>query len=73
MATLDVTAPWPGRVAEIHVEVGDQVSEEQEIMVIESMKMLTPVPSPTSGQVAEILAAIDQFVDEGGVLLRLTT
>ena len=46
MATLDVTSPWPGRVAEIHVAVGDQISEEQEIMTIESMKMLTPVPAP---------------------------
>lgn len=73
MATFDVTAPWPGRVAEIHVGVGDQVSEEQEIMTIESMKMLTPVPSPTSGEVAEIVAAIDEFVDEGVLLLRLTT
>lgn len=73
MATLDVTSPWPGRVAEIHVAVGDQISEEQEIMTIESMKMLTPVPAPTGGQVAEIVAAIDDFVDEGGLLLRLTT
>lgn len=73
MATFDVTAPWPGRVAEIHVAVGDQISEEQEIMTIESMKMLTPVPAPAGGQVAEIVAAIDDFVDEGGLLLRLTT
>lgn len=73
MATLDVTSPWPGRVAEIHVAVGDQISEEQEIMTIESMKMLTPVPAPAAGQVAEIVAAIDDFVDEGGLLLRLTS
>lgn len=73
MATLDVTSPWPGRVAEIHVAVGDQISEEQEIMTIESMKMLTPVPAPAGGQVAEIVAAIDDFVDEGGLLLRLTS
>ena len=73
MATFEVTSPWPGRVAEIHVAVGDQVSEEQEIMTIESMKMLTPVPSPSSGEVTEIAVAIDDFVDEGGLLMRLTT
>jgi biotin carboxyl carrier protein len=73
MATFDVTSPWPGRVDEIHVAVGDQVTAEQEIMTIESMKMLTPVPSPAGGEVAEIVAAVDDFVDEGGVLLRLTT
>ena len=73
MATFDVTSPWPGRVAEIHVAVGDQVPEEQEIVTIESMKMLTPVQSPSGGEVAEVVAGIDEFVDEGGLLLRLTT
>jgi len=70
MAT-DVTAEWPGRVAEIHVAVGDSVDEEQELITLESMKMLTPVVAPSAGTVAEIVVAVDDFVDEGGLLLRL--
>ena len=73
MATLDVTAPWPGRVAEILVSVGDALAEEQEIMTIESMKMLTPVPSPAAGTVQAVSVEIDQFVNEGELLLLLTT
>ena len=73
MATLDVTAPWPGRVAEILVSVGDALAEEQEMMTIESMKMLTPVPSPAAGTVEAVSVEIDQFVDEGELLLLLTT
>ena len=67
----DVTAEWPGRVAEIHVAVGDGVEAEQELITLESMKMLTPVVAPSAGTVAEILVAVDDFIDEGGVLLRL--
>ena len=68
---MDVTADWPGRVAEIHVAAGDAVVVDQELLVIESMKMLTPVPSTLAGTVAEVLVAIDDFVDEGHVMLRI--
>ncbi len=68
----NVTAEWPGRVAEVHVAVGDSVRAEQELFTLESMKMLTPVTSPNDGQVTEVLVAIDDFVDEGAVLARLT-
>jgi len=68
---IDVTAEWPGRVAEIHVAVGDSVEAEQELITLESMKMLTPVTVPTAGRISEIAVAVDDYVDEGGLLLRL--
>jgi biotin carboxyl carrier protein len=66
-----VTADWPGRVAEIHVTVGQQVAAEQEVFTIESMKMLTPVPAPVAGQVTAIHVRVDDFVDEGASLMEL--
>jgi len=71
MATIDVAAEWPGRVAEIHVAVGDSVAAEQELLTLESMKMLTPVTAPAAGRVQEIAVAVDDYVDEGGLLIRL--
>lgn len=71
MAALEIRAEWPGRVAEIHVGVGDTVAAEQELITIESMKMLTPVPSPAAGTVQALDVAVDDFVDEGAVLLTL--
>jgi biotin carboxyl carrier protein len=71
MANTDVTAEWPGRVAEIHVAVGDKVEGEQEMVTLESMKMLTPVVAPSAGTVTEIAVAVDDFVDESGLLVRL--
>jgi acetyl-CoA carboxylase biotin carboxyl carrier protein len=68
---MDVRAEWPGRVAEIHVAAGDAVSADDELITIESMKMLTPVGAPAAGTVGEVLVAVDDFVDEGAVLLRL--
>ncbi len=71
--TVVVSAEWPGTVAELHVGVGDTVEAEQEIITLESMKMLTPVLSPAAGTVAEILVEAGQFVDEGQGLLTITT
>jgi biotin carboxyl carrier protein len=68
---VDVKSEWPGRVAEIHVAVGDAVQTDDELITLESMKMLTPIPAPAAGRVSEVLVEIDQFVDEGSVLVRL--
>lgn len=68
---MDVVAEWPGVVAEIKVAAGDTVQEEDELLVLESMKMLTPVTSPSAGRVDEVLVDTGDFVDEGATLVRL--
>jgi biotin carboxyl carrier protein len=70
---MDVNAEWPGKIAEFAVAVGDAVEADQELLTLESMKMLTPVVSPAAGTVAEIVVAVDEYVDEGQTLLRLET
>ncbi len=67
----EVLAEWPGRVAEVHVAVGDAVSVDQELITLESMKMLTPITSPLAGTVAELAVGVDDFVDEGAVVVRV--
>ncbi|MDP6605842.1 MAG: acetyl-CoA carboxylase biotin carboxyl carrier protein subunit [Dehalococcoidia bacterium] len=68
---MDVNAEWPGKIAEVVVAVGDAVEAEQELLTLESMKMLTPVASPAAGTVSEILIELEQYVEEGQTLLRL--
>ena len=68
---VDVAAHITGTVWEIRVNVGDEVQEEQVLVVLESMKMEMPVESPASGKVASILVAKGQAVEEGEVLVRL--
>lgn len=68
---MNIEAPWPGVVQEIMVAIGDQIEIDQEVMTLESMKMLTPVPSPVAGRVTVIHVAIGTYVDEGGLLLTV--
>lgn len=70
MAT-DVAAHITGTVWEIRVGVGEQVSEGQVLVVLESMKMEMPVESPAGGKVASIAVSQGQAVEEGEVLLTL--
>jgi acetyl-CoA carboxylase biotin carboxyl carrier protein len=68
---VDVAAHITGTVWEIRVNVGDEVREEQVLVVLESMKMEMPVESPAEGKVASILVEKGQAVEEGEVLVRL--
>lgn len=68
---VDVAAHITGTVWEIRVNVGDDVREEQVLVVLESMKMEMPVEAPESGRVAAILVEKGQAVEEGEVLVRL--
>lgn len=67
----EIVAEWPGMVKEIHVNVGDAVEEDQEVLVLESMKMLTPVLATASGTVATVHVAIDDYVEAGALLITL--
>lgn len=68
---MDVEAPMAGMVKEVLVAPGDTVTQDQELLIIESMKMEIPIESPAAGVVAEILVGAPEQVDEGQVLLRL--
>jgi acetyl-CoA carboxylase biotin carboxyl carrier protein len=68
---VDVAAHITGTVWEIRVNVGEQVQEEQVLVVLESMKMEMPVESPVAGKVASIVVEKGQAVEEGEVLLTL--
>jgi acetyl-CoA carboxylase biotin carboxyl carrier protein len=67
----DVTAHITGTVWKIEVSVGDQVEEEQTVVILESMKMEMPVEAPAAGRVGSIAVSEGQAVDEGDVLLVL--
>jgi acetyl-CoA carboxylase biotin carboxyl carrier protein len=68
---VDVAAHITGTVWEIRVNVGEEVQEEQVLVVLESMKMEMPIESPAAGKVARIAVEKGQAVEEGEVLLTL--
>ena len=70
MAT-DVKAHITGTVWQIEVEVGDEVEEDDELIILESMKMEMPVVATADGTVTEILVEKDDPVDEDQVVAKL--
>jgi acetyl-CoA carboxylase biotin carboxyl carrier protein len=68
---LDVKSTISGTVWKVEVEVGQDVSEEDTLIILESMKMEIEIHAPEDGKVAEILVSPNQPVQEGQVLLRL--
>jgi len=67
----DVLAPMPGTIMEILVEVGDQVSAEEELIILEAMKMENPIVAPADGTVKEIKVEEEDKVDTNQVLVIL--
>ncbi len=67
----NVEAHITGTVWKIEVAVGDEVELDQEVVILESMKMEMPVEAEDSGKVAEIRCEEGQSVSEGDVLIVL--
>jgi acetyl-CoA carboxylase biotin carboxyl carrier protein len=65
----DVTAPMAGKIIEVKVEVGATVSENDELVILEAMKMEMPIVAPTSGMVKEIKCKKGDSVGADDVLL----
>ena len=67
----DVVAPITGLIWKIRVKPGDEVTVEQVVVVIESMKLEIPVESEHAGVVRRIAVAEGDAVSEGDVLIEL--
>lgn len=64
----EIKAMMAGNVWKIVVSVGDTVEEDQDIVILESMKMEIPIAAEESGTVKEIKVAEGDFVNEGDVI-----
>ncbi|WP_291272172.1 acetyl-CoA carboxylase biotin carboxyl carrier protein subunit [Geothrix sp.] len=66
-----VRAEMAGKVLEVCVAAGDAVNEDQDLVIIESMKMQIPVGSPEEGTVQKVFVTPDQFLNEGDPIVEL--
>lgn len=64
-----LTAPMPGKVVQVLVEVGSQVSAGDPLIVLEAMKMEHTISAPEDGTVSELLFAAGDLVDDSATLL----
>ncbi len=73
MAGGALTAPMPGKVVELRVEIGDVVAAGQVVAVLEAMKMENHLRAPTGGTVTELLVAPGDQVDRDAALMVIDT
>src|SRR5205085_2568317 len=64
-------APAPGLVVAVPVSVDDLVEAGATVAVVEAMKTETPIPSPVTGRVREVLVARNVQVEAGAALVRI--
>ncbi|MFO8163181.1 MAG: biotin/lipoyl-containing protein [Thermodesulfobacteriota bacterium] len=65
----DVTAPMAGKVIDVKVNIGDAVNEDDDLIILEAMKMEMPIVAPTSGAVKEIKCKKGDSVGADDVLV----
>jgi biotin carboxyl carrier protein len=70
-ATTEIVAPMPGTITDILVEVGDFVKEDDELLIIEAMKMENPIVAVADGTVMAIMVQKKDKVQANQVLVVL--
>jgi len=66
---VEVPAVVNGAVWKILVKVGDKVEKDQQIMILEAMKMEIDINAPEAGTIKEILVTPNAAVEEGQTLV----
>ncbi len=67
----DIKAHITGTVWKIEISVGDEVEEDDVLIILESMKMEMPIEAENDGTITEILVAEGDAVQEGQVVARM--
>lgn len=67
----EVYASMAGTVLTVLVNNGEDVTEGQTVIMLESMKMEIPVDASEPGKISEVKVNIGDFVNEGDVLVIL--
>lgn len=66
-----VTSPMPGNILDIKVNVGDAVSANQVVIILEAMKMENEIVTPVTGKVTGINVTKGQTVASGDTLITV--
>ncbi len=67
--SIELLSPIPGKVLKVLVKVDETITEDDEVMKIESMKMENPIYAPASGKVKEILVKENDEVEVEDLLM----
>ena len=54
-----------GRITRVNVQVGDSVKVDDELCILESMKMENPILAPVPGKIIQLGVTPDQIIQVG--------
>jgi len=69
--TVEVRAESPGVVIHIAVEPGGHVQTDDELLIVECMKLEIPVAAPRGGSVRNIEVGVGDRIEEDDLLMVL--
>jgi biotin carboxyl carrier protein len=64
-----IKAPMSGRIVRVLVNIGDEVTAQQGLIVIEAMKMQNELKSPKAGRIVRVAAREGETVQSGDILV----
>lgn len=67
----EITAPMRGKILKIKVNIGDSIGEDDEVAVLDSMKMEIAVYSPGEGIVKEVKVKEGDTVEAEALMMVL--
>ncbi len=66
-------APMPGKILEIMVSKGDEVTKDQPLAILEAMKMENELKAPVSGVISSITAEVGTSLEKNSPILEIET
>ena len=70
MLFRSVSAPIPGKIIEVNIQVGETIKAGETLMVLEAMKMENSIQMPQDGIVKKILIAQGNQVEANELLIE---
>ena len=70
-ACTEIKSALPGAVLRVSVKTGDHVAKDDELIVLDVMKMETPVRADKGGVIAAIKVSVGEKVNTGDLLALL--
>lgn len=66
----EIHAPMPGLILEVHIKIGQEVKENDPLLILEAMKMENVIVSPREGIIKSIAIEKGQAVDKNQLLIE---
>jgi biotin carboxyl carrier protein len=66
----DIKAPMPGLILDISVKIGQEVNEDDTLLILEAMKMENVITSPRQGVIKSISVSKGDAVEKNQLLIE---